>query len=74
MTAATKSGHESLGWTDAGAIAPGQRADLVTVSLETPRTAGTDPSGILFTASNCDITHVIVDGREIVRDQVGATA
>jgi formiminoglutamate deiminase len=68
LTAATKAGHESLGWTDAGSIAPGQRADLVTVSLDTPRTAGTDPSGILFTASTCDITHVIVDGREIVRD------
>jgi len=68
MAAATRSGHESLGWTDAGSIAPGQRADLVTVSLETPRTAGTDPSGILFTASTCDITHVTVDGREIVRD------
>ena len=68
MTAATKSGHDSLGWTDAGSLAPGERADLVTVSLETPRTAGTDPSGILFAASTCDITHVIVDGREIVRD------
>ncbi|HEX6684885.1 MAG TPA: formimidoylglutamate deiminase [Candidatus Limnocylindrales bacterium] len=67
MAAATKSGHDSLGWTDAGEIAPGQRADLVTVSLETPRTAGTDPSGVLFTASTCDITGVIVDGREIVR-------
>jgi formiminoglutamate deiminase len=68
LLAATKSGHDSLGWTDAGRLAPGQRADLVTVSLETPRTAGTDPGGILFSASAADITHVVVDGREIVRD------
>jgi formiminoglutamate deiminase len=68
MNSATRAGHESLGWTDAGSIVPGQRADLVTVSLGTARTAGTDPSGILFTASTCDITHVVVDGREVVRD------
>jgi formiminoglutamate deiminase len=68
LMAATKAGHDSLGWTDAGLITPGQRADLVTVSLESPRTAGTDPAGILFTASTPDITHVVVDGREIVRD------
>ncbi len=60
--------HDSLGWTDAGRIAVGQRADLVTVCLDTPRTAGIDPSGILFAASPADIRHVLVDGREIVRD------
>ncbi|HCT76705.1 MAG TPA: formimidoylglutamate deiminase [Micromonosporaceae bacterium] len=60
--------HDSLGWTDAGRIAVGQRADLVTVSLGSPRTAGVDPRGILFAASPADITHVMVDGRPIVRD------
>lgn len=60
--------HDSLGWTDAGRIAVGQRADLVTVSLASPRTAGVDPQGILFAASPADITHVMVDGRSIVRD------
>lgn len=68
LHAATKAGQDSLGWTDAGRIAPGQRADLVTVALDSPRTAGTDPEGILFAASAPDITHVVVDGREIVRD------
>jgi formiminoglutamate deiminase len=60
--------HDSLGWTDAGRIEVGARADLVTVALDTPRTAGIDPSGILFAASPADIRHVMVDGREIVRD------
>jgi formiminoglutamate deiminase len=40
-TAVTWDGHASLGWPDAGEIAPGSLADLVTVSLDSPRLAGT---------------------------------
>src|SRR5579875_304925 len=39
-TAATAAGHACLGWPEAGTIAPGRLADLVTVSLEPPRLAG----------------------------------
>src|SRR5439155_8027451 len=39
-TAATADGHASLGWPDAGRLAVGAPADLVTVALDTPRTAG----------------------------------
>ena len=39
-TAVTWDGHASLGWPDAGEIAPGSLADLVTVALDTVRTAG----------------------------------
>jgi formiminoglutamate deiminase len=60
--------HDSLGWTDVGRIEVGQRADLVTVSLETPRTAGIEPEGVLFAAAPPDITQVMVDGRVIARD------
>jgi formiminoglutamate deiminase len=35
---ATAAGHACLGWPDAGQITPGSHADLVTVSLTTPRT------------------------------------
>lgn len=66
LTAATA--HDSLGWTDTGRIAVGQRADLVTVALDTPRTAGIDPYGVLFAASPADIRHVLVGGREVARD------
>jgi formiminoglutamate deiminase len=38
--AMTWDGHASLGWPDAGEIAPGSLADLVTVRLDSPRTAG----------------------------------
>lgn len=66
--AATATGHASLGWPDAGRIAVGARADLVTVALDSPRTAGIDPEGVLFAAGAADVTHVLADGREIVRD------
>ncbi|HEY3007780.1 MAG TPA: formimidoylglutamate deiminase [Micromonosporaceae bacterium] len=66
--AATAAGHAALGWSDAGAIEPGARADLVTVRLDTARTAGVDPTGIVFAASAADVAHVVVDGRVVVRD------
>ncbi len=64
LAAATN--HVSLGWPDAGTIAPGNRADLVAVSLDTVRTAGVDPAGALFAATAADVTDVVVDGRLVV--------
>ncbi|XVU26616.1 formimidoylglutamate deiminase [Actinoplanes sp. CA-054009] len=66
MTAATA--HTALGWTDAGAIAVGNRADLVCVRLDSVRTAGATPSQAILAATAADITHVIADGRLIVSD------
>jgi formiminoglutamate deiminase len=70
--AASDVGHRSLGWDDAGTIAVGRRADLVTVSLESVRTAGVGPDAALeaavFAAAASDVTHVIIDGRPIVVD------
>jgi formiminoglutamate deiminase len=64
LAAATN--HASLGWDDAGAIAVGRRADLVAVSLDSVRTVGTDPTGVLFAATAADVTDVLADGRMIV--------
>ena len=67
---ATANGHRSLGWDDAGSIATGRRADLVTVSLASVRTAGISTSlaveAAVFTATASDITDVVVDGRQVV--------
>ena len=70
VRAASRAGHESLGWPDAGAIAVGAWADLVTVRLDTVRTAGCDPAAIVFAATAADVAHVVVDGRVVVRDGV----
>ena len=69
LTAATVDGHASLGFSDAGAIAVGQRADLVTLDLASPRTAGTgaDENTAVFAAVAEDVRQVMVDGRVVVR-------
>jgi formiminoglutamate deiminase len=72
LTAATAAGHAALGWADAGTLAAGARADLVTVRLDTVRTAGHDPghvaAGVVFSATAADVDTVVVDGRLVVRE------
>ena len=71
LAAATVDGHRALGWSDAGTIAVGARADLVTVRLDTVRTAGYAPDQVaaaaVFAATAADVTDVVVDGRPVVR-------
>jgi formiminoglutamate deiminase len=66
LDALTAAGHRSLGWADAGVLAPGARADLVAVALDTPRTAGARPDQALLAASAADIHTVVVDGTVVV--------
>jgi cytosine/adenosine deaminase-related metal-dependent hydrolase len=70
--AATAAGHASLGWPDAGDIAPGGLADLVTVALDSPRTAGafraTALESVIFGATAADVRSVVVSGRDVVAD------
>ncbi len=72
--AASVSGHMCLGWPDAGEIVPGTYADLVTVSLDSPRLAGAaaaiaGPLAAVFAAgTGADVRHVVASGRDIVRD------
>lgn len=60
--------HAAIGWDGVGALAEGAGADFVTVALDSVRTAGIEPSGVLFAASGADVRHVVVAGREVVRD------
>jgi formiminoglutamate deiminase len=58
--------HDTIGWPDAGSLTVGARADLVTVRLDSPRTAGTDPAQIAFAAGPADVDTVLVDGVVVV--------
>jgi formiminoglutamate deiminase len=69
LQAACGDGHTSLGWPDAGEIAPGGWADLVTVSLDSVRTAGSPTlEAAVFCATAADVRHVVAGGRDVVRD------
>jgi formiminoglutamate deiminase len=70
LRAATVAGHECLGWSDAGRIEPGCWADLVTVALDSVRTAGCvpGPEAAVFAASATDVRHVVASGQVIVVD------
>jgi len=70
LAAATANGHRSLGFPDAGRIEPGARADLVTIRLDSVRTAGTGATEetAVFAATAADVTSVITDGRQIVAE------
>lgn len=69
---ASQHGHRSLGWGDAGSILPGNRADLVSIDLDSVRTAGASPTSALeaavFSATSADVHNVIVEGEFVVRD------
>ena len=69
LRAATVDGHASLGFPDAGVIAVGARADLVTLDVTSPRTAGTgaDEATVVFAATAADVVQVIADGRVVSR-------
>ncbi|MBC6458469.1 formimidoylglutamate deiminase [Actinomadura sp. HBU206391] len=72
LTAATADGHAALGWPEAGRVEAGAHADLVTVSLDSVRLAGTEPAfaaeSVVFAATAADVRDVIVSGRAVVRD------
>jgi formiminoglutamate deiminase len=67
--ALTSAGAASIGW-DAGRIAVGGLADLVTVRLDSPRTAGARLGDalahVIFAATASDVTTVVVGGTTVV--------
>jgi formiminoglutamate deiminase len=72
LTAATADGHAALGWPEAGRIEPGAYADLTTVGLDSVRLAGASADhlaeSVIFAASPADVHHVVISGRDVVRD------
>lgn len=72
VVAGTAAGHAALGWPEAGRIAPGAPADLVTVALSSVRLAGWDAERaleqVIFSGGAADVTDVVVSGRLVVED------
>jgi formiminoglutamate deiminase len=72
LRAATEEGYAALGWHEGGRLEPGALADLITVSFDSVRLAGTPhahaPASTVFAATAADVRHVMVGGRWIVRD------
>ncbi|MDH2424007.1 formimidoylglutamate deiminase [Sphaerisporangium sp. TRM90804] len=72
LRAATRDGHAALGWPEAGAIEPGAPADLVTVTLDSVRMAGSPSDALVeslvFGATAADVREVVAGGRHIVSE------
>jgi formiminoglutamate deiminase len=72
LTAATAGGYDCLGWEGGGRLALGAPADLVTVSLDGLRLAGTVAddavAATVFAGGACDVRDVMVGGCFVVRD------
>jgi formiminoglutamate deiminase len=67
LAAATCTGHTSLGFPDAGMLVPGAWADLVSVRLDSVRTAGVKGlEAVVFAATAADVHSVISGGRRVV--------
>ena len=71
LESATRDGHSALGWSRAGELRIGARADLVAVDLNSVRTAGGGPTveNTVFAATAADVTDVVIDGRVVVTDR-----
>ncbi|MCE9621283.1 MAG: formimidoylglutamate deiminase [Actinomycetia bacterium] len=72
LTATCANGQRSLGWDEAGELAPGRLADFITLRLDTVRTAGSPASSALETAvfagAAADVHHSVVAGQVVVAD------
>ena len=63
-------GYESIGWYG-GVLAAGAVADLVVINPSSVRLAGSnadDAASLVFGASAPDVSHVMIDGRWVVRE------
>ncbi|MGW5366534.1 formimidoylglutamate deiminase [Actinopolymorpha pittospori] len=70
LATVTEVAHRSLGFSDAGLIEPGARADLVSVRLDSVRTAGAEPAQavdmVVFAATAADVDTVVSGGVRVV--------
>ena len=65
---ATRGGADVLGRADCGQVAIGKRADLALWDLNVVEAAGSWDAAALLLAGPSKVSHLFVDGRQIVRD------
>jgi 5-methylthioadenosine/S-adenosylhomocysteine deaminase len=67
---ATQGGARAIGFPESGVIAPGRPADLIVVDFRKPhlRPRHNLLSNIVYSAKSPDISHVIVNGRVLLRE------
>jgi len=67
---ATQAGAHALGFDGSGVLAPGRPADLVLLDTRAPHWFPRHDlaAGVVYTAHPSDVSHVIVDGRLLLRD------
>lgn len=66
LTVGTENGYRSLGWPDGGRLERGALADFISVNPASVRTAGSRPGQLVFSATEADVTDVVVGGRRVV--------
>lgn len=66
VEALAPAGHDALGWPEGGRLQPGGLADLLSVRLDSVRTAGTLPAQVPLVAAAADVDTVVIGGRTIV--------
>lgn len=71
LRAVSLTGHQSLGWPEAGRIALGAPCDLVSVALRSVRTAGASAEHALaaavYAATAHDVSDVVISGEHLVQ-------
>ena len=67
---ATRNGAQAMGFEGSGVLAPGRPADLILVDLDRPhlRPRHSLTANLVYAACGADVSHVIVDGRLLMRD------
>jgi len=69
---ACQTGAEALGFADSGVLREGAPADLILLDFDQPHLRPRHDliANVVHTATGADVTHVLVDGRLLMRDRV----
>ena len=68
---ATQAGARAMGFAESGVLAEGRPADLILIDLDRPHLRPRHDliANLVHSAKGADVTHVIVDGRLLMRDR-----